>query len=790
MAPRDTFASASQLSQHGSKLKRTRIDEGTRNSLGESRRGYHTSRHSHADTVGVSPGIDQFVLASGIDVLTNIGRDTPLLVVSGLAVAGGLLAWRAASRRAAAARKRLDDIDRRIEGPTTRDLCRELAKIITPYRKGTYGKPIEDRLSPERRFLRNLRVQLRLSRQRRQRIEAMHAENIAECARLRDELEAIRKASEEAASLIAQVTMVGRDDLSAPPSPAPESTNAAPTDTASEAPSAVEAPESHERVEQDVVQPEVADAESVAPSPDAASPASRNADATDDVADLVFSALDEPALETPPEAPVFGESPVVDEDAGAESGDAGTEAIDATTDEPIDFDTLLAESAAKLGVQPTDDESLGGVEAFERQLAEAGFRQETNDAANQAENAGDDVSEHIAPQVDESAITVDASDESAQVAEDIDALANDTFVEGAVNVDEAPEEASVNDPASDDVSDDDVDPAIAAVEAALDSDVDAANATSAEADAFDVDDVAPDAALNELMSDVAAETDTDIESIVAPTLDVSRDADGRTSETEAFDVDDVDAEAPAVDTLMNAAIDDDAELQSVGPAESDASDSKKKLTPDEVSAEPADLVADAPSDESALSAAQSSRPTTEPDSEPTRLMNDDVFADTSDQRVEDAFSDIDALVADEVAADDLDLASIPQADVSDSSPAPKAAPPTDAAANDAVPTNLVARAQAEIAAAIERADRSRQALETLDDSLNQNLAHRREMIAKVDSALAERQIQLVTDILRAEAEHLSLTDALNQIRASVEAMQADVSSILGAAPDSNDPPRQ
>ncbi|MCA9254611.1 MAG: hypothetical protein KDA33_03195, partial [Phycisphaerales bacterium] len=650
----------------------------------------------------MSPGNDQLVLASAIDVLTNIGRDTPLLVVSGLAVAGGLLAWRASSRRAAAAQKRLDDIDRRIEGPTTRELCKELAKIITPYRKGTYGKPIEDRLSPERRFLRNLRVQLRLSRQRRQRIEAMHAENLAECGRLRDELEAIRKASEEAASLIAQATMVGRDDLDAPP-PAPESTESTPIDTpapdASEPP-AVESTDTQEPSEQNTVQPEVAETESVAPPSDAASSASRNADATDDVADLVFSALDEPALETPTDEPAIGKASVVDEVAGLESDETGHDAIESTMDEPIDFDTLLAESAAKHGVQPADEETLGGVEAFERQLAEAGFGSETDDAAAHTESETDDVSE----QVDESAIATDAPtdeadafdvdavesdaapvepdvaaesdadiaiesveaalddateepDVSVQGADEIDALAIDTPADEAeaVDVDEVPAEATMHDAAADVVSDDDVDPAIAAVEAALDSDVDAATAQESEADAFDVDEVAPDAALNELMSDVVAESETDIESIVAPTLDASDADDAQLSETEAFDVDELDTKAPAIDAVTDAAIEDDAELQSVGPAESE---SKKKLTADEASAEPADLAADAPSDEAGPCAAQPSQPTPEPASEPTRLVKDDVFADTSDQGVEDAFSDIDALVADEVAAADLDFASV------------------------------------------------------------------------------------------------------------------------------------
>lgn len=682
----------------------------------ETRKRYRTSPRALADTDAVTVEMDHSVVAAGIDYLSNIGRDIPLLVVGGVAVVGALLSWRFASKRAAQAEQRLADIDKRLDGPSTRELCGELARIITPYRSGTFGKPIEDRLPPERRFLRNLRVQLRLSRQRRQQIEAMHAANLAECTRLREELDSIRQAADDAANAIAKVTMMPGpagappeaptvENAVAPTPPQPSIDEVVPIDPA---PAIV--PESNDltRADEDHENP-------VGPgsTTDAEDPTRDAVD--DDVAGLVFTAMDEPAQERPTDDTESSELDALAHDIDAI--DSPLPILDAD-DQPIDFDTLLAESVAKLGGPAPDDESLGGVAAFENQLADAGFGPDAPDTHEATDALVDD-------------------DASARIPEP--PVADDTLM---------------NEPT-----------------------VESNEQIAADADAVDSMDDAP--------------------------IDDATGDDVSAMQTAASSCDD------------------------------SSSDSKKKLTPDESiepeRAAPTPLVSEdaTPSSESPADVKPAADTST-----PLPVTDELGFH----QGIDDVFSDIDALMSDEIldadeaAATDSqgDTASkvvTPQADESCDTPtvdasdemtahaiplessgvAPQAECDADSPAEndssdkreveprqtaDAASTNLVSKAKADIAAAIERADRSRQALETLDESLNENLTHRREMFSRIDSALAERQIQLVTDILRAEAEHLSLTEALDQIRANVDVMQTDVSRLLGGKPDDGgNPPK-
>ena len=94
------------------------------------------------------------------------------------------------------------------------------------------------------------------------------------------------------------------------------------------------------------------------------------------------------------------------------------------------------------------------------------------------------------------------------------------------------------------------------------------------------------------------------------------------------------------------------------------------------------------------------------------------------------------------------------------------------------------RVQTELIDAIERAEASRTALASLDTSLTANLDKRQEMMERIDSELNNRQIQLVTDILRAEVEHRSLTEAVDSIQSTVDAMRKDLADTVGGeSPD-------
>ncbi|MCB9853871.1 MAG: hypothetical protein H6819_12295 [Phycisphaerales bacterium] len=647
--------------------------------------------------------MDQSIIAAGIDFLANIGRDLPLLVVGGIAVGGALFGWRAASKRAEAAEHRLDDIDRQLEGPSTRELCGELAKIITPYREGTFGKPIEDRLPPERRFLRNLRVQLRLSRQRRQRIEAMHAANFAECTRLREELESIRQAADEAASAIARVTMMPGPAATAVDSP-PSINDAGPAtvqpskDDAelSDATQAV----GDENTDSDMISANSTEAISSDSANDASVQSSEAVD--DDVADLVFSALDVPALD---ELPHDNEKTELDPLAiEIDAADESPRTVDAD-EEPIDFDSLLAESVAQLGGPSPDDESLGGVAAFEKQLADAGFGPDDPNKIERTDDAADEPLDSIAesPVENEPVMGEPACDSAEQVVDEFD-----------VDVVESPDDTQIVDEICDD-----------------DSGLQTAAASCDDAESDSKKKLTPDEAVE---PDACPPTPADSE------IDASSDASPTSVEAVA------DASTPSIVT------DELGFHQGIDDVFCDID----ALMTDEIA--DAEAIAAAESEGEAQARVEDARAVAECDAGACETCDDAVVLDV----------DVDAI------DDESHVASH-----------------ADSSAIDAASMNLVEKTKADIAAAIERADRSRQALETLDESLNDNLAHRREMFSKIDSALAERQIQLVTDILRAEAEHLSLTEALNQIRASVDVMQTDVSRLLGGnAGEGTNPPKQ
>ncbi len=61
------------------------------------------------------------------------------------------------------------------------------------------------------------------------------------------------------------------------------------------------------------------------------------------------------------------------------------------------------------------------------------------------------------------------------------------------------------------------------------------------------------------------------------------------------------------------------------------------------------------------------------------------------------------------------------------------------------------------------ADRTKGAMETLDECLNAQLARREDIVERIDRQIGTRNIQLVTDILRAEGMHLQLNTALGDV---------------------------
>lgn len=70
----------------------------------------------------------------------------------------------------------------------------------------------------------------------------------------------------------------------------------------------------------------------------------------------------------------------------------------------------------------------------------------------------------------------------------------------------------------------------------------------------------------------------------------------------------------------------------------------------------------------------------------------------------------------------------------------------------------------------EAAERTRLALSELNNALSADMTHRQSVVERIDSQLRDRQIQLVTDIMRAEAEHAELTQALSRITSTVGEM--------------------
>lgn len=83
------------------------------------------------------------------------------------------------------------------------------------------------------------------------------------------------------------------------------------------------------------------------------------------------------------------------------------------------------------------------------------------------------------------------------------------------------------------------------------------------------------------------------------------------------------------------------------------------------------------------------------------------------------------------------------------------------------------------------AEHTRAMLSELDAALSGQLTGRQALLDRIDSQLRERQIQLVTDIMRAQAEHLAVTKALQEAAASVDGVQ---SLINDALPEMNESP--
>lgn len=83
------------------------------------------------------------------------------------------------------------------------------------------------------------------------------------------------------------------------------------------------------------------------------------------------------------------------------------------------------------------------------------------------------------------------------------------------------------------------------------------------------------------------------------------------------------------------------------------------------------------------------------------------------------------------------------------------------------------------------AEHTRSILAELDSALGQQLTGRQALLDRIDSQLRERQIQLVTDIMRAQAEHLAVTKALQEAAASVDGVQTLINDAL---PELNESP--
>ena len=74
----------------------------------------------------------------------------------------------------------------------------------------------------------------------------------------------------------------------------------------------------------------------------------------------------------------------------------------------------------------------------------------------------------------------------------------------------------------------------------------------------------------------------------------------------------------------------------------------------------------------------------------------------------------------------------------------------------------------------------------IDARLEAQVRRREDIVARIDSQLRDRQMQLVTDLLRAEGRHLELTDALSRLTGLLDELRvtADSSRNASSRPDS------
>ena len=90
----------------------------------------------------------------------------------------------------------------------------------------------------------------------------------------------------------------------------------------------------------------------------------------------------------------------------------------------------------------------------------------------------------------------------------------------------------------------------------------------------------------------------------------------------------------------------------------------------------------------------------------------------------------------------------------------------------------------EIRLALDRVESSVSRMTTTDSSLSEQLERRKELLERADCHLGERQLLLVTDILRAEAKQLELDDAIGRLDGTVQSLRqaADAPDEAAAVP--------
>lgn len=89
--------------------------------------------------------------------------------------------------------------------------------------------------------------------------------------------------------------------------------------------------------------------------------------------------------------------------------------------------------------------------------------------------------------------------------------------------------------------------------------------------------------------------------------------------------------------------------------------------------------------------------------------------------------------------------------------------------------------------ALDRAESSVSRMTATDSSLSEQLERRKELMERADCHLGERQLLLVTDILRAEAKQLELDDAIGRLDSTVQSLQQATDTSGGAAPVPSEP---